>query len=208
MENYKFTNYQQPEDRFTKSVSILTIIVLVYLILYVVTFAWFGESKLATSPTIVVGSIELDVTHNYDFGQNKLEPYKIYEDTETTIKTVDVIDAYIKVKLETDKTVTTPDSSTEFLVKPNFSEPNDWKIGSDGWYYYIGFINNTQQANFNLQATRYLTVNDIGLPFEISLTIHAIQKDYLDVSDFDNTESELYEWRNAPQEFLDYIDSF
>ncbi len=106
----KYVRYNDPEVRFNRTVSILIILMLVFIIFYFITFSWFGESD-EEHGIITVGNIAVSVTSDLDFTGVYLEPNTMYERTTTIIGSStagdeNTSDAYIRVKIVTIATAT------------------------------------------------------------------------------------------------------
>lgn len=214
MNKLHFSQPNSSDERFHKTLSYLIVLFLVITIFYTVTFAWFGEVKVADTPPFIVSDLDLDVQINntnqtsYNLSSVKIEPGKTYDNTQTEIKTSLVYDdqsnllpsinAFIKVQI-----LTTPNinSGAEQILQPVFSNPSNWVKDANDWYYYLGYINNTSFVEFSLQASRNLTINEMGLSFTVSLSIEAIQADYLNFTDPEFTNSS---WNNAPAAWKTY----
>lgn len=202
MQNLKFESYKQtPQERFNRSVSVLIITTLVFLILYLVTFSWFGEVDYGDQ-VVTVGNISVAVTTDLDFTGTYLEPNKIYNKSTTITGSTqsgdeNTNDAYIKVKLETSITI---DGNP--IITPIYNETN-WVYDGSEWYYYIGYINTTTPAVFNtqLQVSNELGNDLQGQSLTLTLTVSALQRDY-EAYNYDT------EWSSAPAAWLTAIATY
>ncbi len=191
MKNLKFVQFDNPEERFNRTVSILIIITMTFLIFYFVSLSWFGESDYEGG-VITVGNIAVSVSTDLNFSGIYLEPNKTYSKQTTIIGSSAVDnentnDAYIKVKL-----VTNPKVNGENIITPVYNTSN-WVYDGSEWYYYIGFINKTTSATFNtaLKVNNNLTNELQNQELDITLTVYAIQRDF-EAHKTDN------DWKNAP----------
>lgn len=191
MKNEHFVQYNSPEERFNRTVSVLIIMTMAFMIFYFVSLSWFGESDFEEG-VLIVGNISLSVDTDLDFTGIYLEPGKTYTKDTVIIgndnsEDLNTNDAYIRVKLETNVKV---DGNN--IIVPIYDE-DDWIYDGAAWYYYIGFINNTTSATFN---TALQVIADLGndlqnTQVEIALTVSAIQRDYqAHLTDDD--------WKNSP----------
>lgn len=170
-------------ERFHRTVSISIIIIIVFLILYSVTLAWFGERDENNS-VLIVGNVALYVTTDINFVGQPLEPNKLFNKT-TSIKgnsnanDLNNVDAYIRAKIDTN----IKDSANNSIIKPEFTiaNQNNWIYNQeDNWYYFVGYINTEVEATFNnyLRVSNDLVNLHAGEQIRVTLTIHAIQRQY------------------------------
>lgn len=199
MRGIKFESYKQtPQERFNRAVSTLIVGTLIFLILYLVTYSWFGETDYGDQ-VVTVGNISVAVTTDLDFTGIQLEPNKIYNKSTTIVGSTEVgdentNDAYLKVKLETDVTV-----NGENIILPIYND-SEWIYDGSEWYYYVGYVNTTTPAVFNtqLQVNNDLTNENQGQSITLTLTVYALQREY-QAYNYDT------EWSSAPAAWLTAI---
>jgi hypothetical protein len=204
MKDAKFTTAQN--ERFHRAVSISIIIIIMFLILYSVSLAWFGQRDENDS-VLIVGNVALYVTTDINLANEPLEPNKLFTKTtkikgNTNESNPNNIDAYIRAKIDTD----IKDSVGKSIIIPEFTIANsaNWVYNAeDNWYYYIGYINTETEATFNnfLRVSNDLVNLHAGEQIRITLTIHAIQREY---------QAYLGDpsWATAPQAWIDAIAPF
>ena len=194
-------------SRVNKIISLLTIVVLSFLIFYFVTYSWFGEEETG-SKVMVVGDIKLNVQTNLEFPSKLLEPNQVYDNMLTTITCEEGTDeAYIKVKVETNVQV-----NGHHVVSPVLYVTDEMTaLGKQSWYYsedddcyyYVGFVSPTVSATFN---TGFVVSNDItnaerNKAVKITITVYAIQR-YFKAYESDP------DWAQAPSEWKTEIEAY
>lgn len=194
-------DYSKMRERSGKVVSLLIVVVLSFLIFYFLTSAWFGESEVGTK-VVIMGEVNLEVETNLKFPNDVLEPNKIYDNMETTIKCAQgTDDAFIKIKIETDYQVLGSHVMFPILyVKPEHEAEgkNSWIYNEiDDCYYYVGFVSSEVQAIFNTGIVITNDINNIdkSQPVKITITVYAIQRHFQSYVP-DDTEPE---WEFAPE---------
>ncbi len=192
-----------------------------------VTLSWFEDKSSTSSPdssVMVVGTIDLDVTYNFGFRNLALAPDTAYiEDRagnkfETYLKTSEkhnIDGAYVRIKCEIDggkdgngNVIERPEVSLHFASGRLVSSPpstysstyqNKWVLGSDGYYYYIGYLDdNGTQFNDGYYVDNTLNNSVKGSPVSIRITIEAIQRQY---------GASSAEWTSSPEIFKSFVSS-
>lgn len=188
-------------------IGLMILCIVLILLAYNFTLSWFmDESTTSSNPSnTVVGTIDMELTTNFDFYNLVLAPDTIYttdqdgQDIGTYIRTADssaggdhdVGGVYVRIKptitkkgvdcdefslyFSSDRITTSSPSSTY-----TDNDSNMWVYNaSDGYYYYLGVVGSTN-VPFN---TGYKTNNSFtnaiaGDEVNIRFEIYAIQRPY------------------------------
>ena len=188
------------------------------------TISYFvDESVTSNNPTItLIGTLDLEVTTNFDFENLVLAPDRIYtedylgQDIGTYITATedhDIFGAYVRVKFETTRKnvgeVSFIDNSDllklyfeDGLITTNTTftddEKDKWFYNeTDGYYYYIGVVSKTKIVEFN---SGYRTTNSMtnivkDAEVKIDFTVDAIQRQY---------DAYVEVWTTAPDIFVEW----
>lgn len=187
------------------------------------TIAWFkDESKTSNGePNItIIGTLDLQVTTNFNFYNLSLAPDKIYttdinnSDIATYLNTTsehDIVGAYVRIKFETTRINVgeTEEIDNKDLLNLYFennytestvyteSEKNKWVYNSaDDYYYYIGGIDKTNvMFNRGYKTSNFFTNVEKDARVYISFTVEAIQRQY---------DAYLDVWPTAPEIFKSF----
>lgn len=174
------------------------------LVLFYITFSWYGE-KDEKNNSMVVASLDVTVTSGIDkFKDLVLEPNKLYDNMDTVIVgKANTTDFYIKVKFETSVKI-----NEQNILTPIVYEENPDKISwiyneEDGWYYYVGYCNDSKPVKFN---TGFQMTNEInnalkGEPVMIKLTVDSIQRHYKAYETDEKWKTAPAQWKTAIAEF-------
>ncbi|MBQ7351451.1 MAG: hypothetical protein IJW59_01085 [Clostridia bacterium] len=185
---------------------------------YTVTVAWFSDESVTSNGDIikVIGTIDLDVTTNFDFYNLALAPDTIYttdqdgNDIGTYIKTSsqnNIRDVYVRVSFETNRSelslffdegkLTTTTTYTSDL-------DNKWFYNSaDGYYYYLGAVGGVDSVKFNAgykvdnTLNNAPSTNNAGENVDIQIIVDAIQRPY-------GAYKSDTDWATAPEVFKDF----
>lgn len=192
-------------NRLYQIIGILVLCLSVIMLSYNVTVSWFRDESSTSNgePNIsIIGTIDLDVTTNFNFYNLALAPDTIYtldqdgSDIGTYIKTSannDIREVYVRIKYTTtrkDKATGNTIPCTELTLYFNnnttkattytSSEKNKWVYNSaDGYYYYLGSIGSTN-VQFNAGYATDNTFNNAKAKSDVyvKLEIEAIQRPY------------------------------
>lgn len=172
------------------------------------TVAYFMDQSTTSNDgvkLIIIGTLDLDVTTNFNFKNLALAPDTLYltdyegEDIGTYIKTSDdhdIYGAYVRVRFTTKRhnvgepkdrvnldlldLYFTPD---EVTTNTSYSEQNDkdkWFYNSaDNYYYYIGAVEDEfVRFNTGYKTSNYMTNVEKDAPVEIEILVESIQRQY------------------------------
>lgn len=187
----------------TKIYQILGILVLcvaLVLVTYNVTTAWFLDQSITSNgkPKIsIIGTIDLDVTTNFDFYNLTLAPDTIYttdqsgNDIGTYISTSaenNIKDVYIRAKFTTNR-----EELTLYITDEK------WVYNAtDQYYYYLGAVGSTDvQFNAGYSVDNTLTNDKGNDDVSIEIIVDAIQRPY-------GAYKEESTWSTAPEIFKDF----
>lgn len=200
-------------------IGILVLCIALVLVTYNVTTAWFLDQSITSNkPNIsIIGTVELDVTTNFDFYNLALAPDTIYtedqlgNDIGTYIRTADATDIhnstdnkaiYIRVKYITNRSeLTLYFNPSKYTTATTYSssEKEKWVYNaSDNYYYYLGAVGDTAiQFNAGYAVDNTLSNEDSNDDVSISITVDAIQRPY-------GAYKEEVTWEDAPVIFKDF----
>ena len=189
------------------------------------TVAYFMDQSTTSNDgvkLIVIGTLDLDVTTNFNFQNLALAPDTLYlidhqgEDIGTYIKTSDdhdVYGAYVRVRFTTKRQNVgdsedrdnldllnlyfTPDEVTTNTSYSEGSDKDKWFYNAtDNYYYYIGAVED-QFVRFNTgyKTSNYMTNVERNAPVEIEILVESIQRQYDAYADVWTTAPTIFnEW--------------
>jgi len=181
-----------------QSIGILLLCVAVILISYNVTVSWFMDESITSNgdPNIVkIGTIDLDVTTNFNFYNLVLAPdtyYTTYEEGEDTksygtyISTAsknDIESIYVRVKFTTNRSELTLYFDPENITtSSSYDEDDDfekWYLHTDGYYYYIGSVGSSEiEFNAGYHVDNTLDNSKAYEDVRIEFVFESIQRPY------------------------------
>lgn len=178
---------------------------------YNITFAWFRDSSVTSNePNVtIVGTIALDVTTNFKFTNLTFAPDTTYtvdsngDSIATKIKTAeehDIDGAFVRLKWTTNRSEITLHFGDNLTTSSDYtgtSDENNWYYNSsDGFYYYIGIVKDTDVTfNEGYYVDNTLHNAKAGAPVEMSFYVEGLQSQY---------GAYLAEWTTAPKIFNTY----
>ena len=170
-----------------------------------ITLSWFRDQSVTSNgdaDITIIGTLDLDVTTNFNFYNLALAPDRIYTTDNqgqaigTYLRTSsdhDIHGAYVRIKFETTRrnagdsefrdnkdlldlyfngNLTTNSSYTA-------SERGKWYYHTDGYYYYIGAIENTDVCfNVGYKTSNRMTNVERNAEVRIDYTVETIQRQY------------------------------
>ena len=217
---------RRSRTRLYQLLGILLLCISIVAIFAQTTIAWFKDDSTTSNgdaEVTVIGTLDLDVTTNFNFYNLTLAPDRIYtEDNNdqrigTYLKTSDQHDikgAYVRIKFQTARrnvgeiefisnfdlldlyfngNITTSASYTA-------ADKNKWFYNTaDGYYYYIGAVENTEVCfNAGYKTSNTMTNVESRAEVKISYTVETIQRQY---------GAYLEEWKTAPAVFIGWAEA-
>ena len=205
--------------RFLYVIAVIILCIGVVVGSYTATLAWFTDESITSTGDVdilIVGTIDLDVTTNFDFYNLALAPDTIYttdqngSDIGTYIKTSaknNIRDVYIRVRFETNRSELTlyfTEGQVTTTTTYSSSLNNKWFYNSaDGYYYYLGKVGNTVPVLFNAGYKVDNTLNNApdtnnaGEDVDITIVVDAIQRPY-------GAYKSDTDWATAPEVSKDF----
>lgn len=217
---------KKPKPNYNTFTALIIILIMAFAYCFVgVSLSWFEDKSTTSSPdttVMVIGKIALDVTYNFGFRNLALAPDTTYiEDIEgnkfeTYLKTSashNIDGAYVRILCEIDggkdasgNTISRPEVTLHFASGKLISSApstysstyqNKWFLGDDGYYYYIGCLDDVgTQFNDGYYVDNTLTNLVKGSPVSIRITIEAIQRQY---------GASSAEWTSSPDLFKSFV---
>lgn len=180
-----------------------------------VTTSWFEDESTTSNPdssVAVIGTLDLDITTNFDFRNLVLAPDTTYlldknnKDIGTYIKTSEehnIDGAYVRVRFTSTRPELTLHFAGNYTTTNAYTSAteNKWFYNaSDDFYYYIGYIDdNDTQFNAGYYVDNTLNNSKAGEPCKITLYFESIQRQY-------GASASDESWQSAPQIFKDFVE--
>lgn len=194
-------------------IGIFLLCVIIILLSFDYTVSWFKDNSVSSTgaPEIaVVGTIDIDVTTNFNFYNIVLAPDTTYyedqdgNDIHTFVKTTydknNIHAVYVRIKFTTNRSeLKLVFDSTKLTTATTWSSSlvNKWVYNSaDNYYYYLGGVNDDgTEFNAGYRTDNTFTNNKANLAVQIKFEVEAIQRPY-------GAYSAL--WTTAPKIFNDF----
>ncbi len=196
-------------NRIYQIFGIAILCIVLVMTVFNVTLGWFKDESITSSgdPNIIlIGTISLDVTTNFNFYNLALAPDTIYTldkdnaDIGTYVKTSaehDIDGAFVRIRFvctnRPEVTLYFDSSNITTVSTYNESIRNRWYYSeTDEYYYYLGNVETTNvQFNAGYRVDNTLNNSVAGQVVSFNFTIEAIQRQY----------GAYHDWSTAPTVF-------